>query len=104
MDQPNVAGIQLAALGPIAAGTVVAPDAPDSDLSEDDGGLVPSAAVLGNQVGRTGGEVLDLGSEQTQRGGQPGGVRGGGQEDAGGLGVVGRHGSRRKFGHGRGCC
>ena len=104
MDQPNVAGIQLAALGPIAAGFVAAPDAPDSDLSEDDGGLVPSAAVLGRQVGRTGGEVLDLGAEETQRGGQPGGVRGGGQEDAGGLGMVGRHGRRRKFGHGRGCC
>ena len=104
MDQPNVAGIQLAALGPIAAGTVVAPDAPDSDLSDDYRGLVPSRPVLGRQIGRKGGEVLDLRSEQTQRGGQPGGVGGGGQEDAGGLLLLlGRHGRRRRFGQCRGC-
>ena len=105
MDQPNVAGIQLAALGPIAAGTVVAPDAPNSDLSDDDRGLVSSTAVLGRQIGGTGGEVLDLGSEQAQRGGQPGAVGGGGQEDAGGLQRHGHgHGhGRRRLGRGRGC-
>ena len=101
MDQPNVAGIQLAALGPIAAGTVVAPDAPNAHLSDDDGGLVSPTAVLGRQVGGAGGEVLDLGSEQAQRGGQPGAVGGGGQEDFGGLQRRG-HG-RRKLGRGRGC-
>ena len=93
MDQPNVFGIQLAALGPIAAGTVVAPDAPNAHLSDDDGGLVSSTAVLGREVGGAGGEVLDLGSEQAQRGGQPGGVGRGGQEDAGGL--LRRHGRRK---------
>ena len=101
MDQPNVFGIQLAALGPIAAGTVVAPDAPNAHLSDDDGGLVSSTAVLGREVGGGGAEVLDLGSEQAKRGGQPGAVGGSGQEDVGGLQRRGR--GRRKLGRGRGC-
>ena len=92
MDQPNVFGIQLAAVGPVLAGMVVAPDAPDADLFDGDAApfcfcLVPS------EVKGTGGEVFDLRSEQAKRGGQPGGVGRGGQEDAGGL--LRRHGRRK---------
>lgn len=81
MDQPNVGGVQLAALGALGSRTVLAPDASDSDLSDDDGGLVATRAVLGRQVLRLGGKVFDLGAQQTQSRGEPLGVGWGGEQD-----------------------
>ena len=100
MDQPNVARIQLAALRALRSGTVLAPDAPDADLPNDDGGLVATRAVLGRQVLRLGGKVFDLGAQQTQSRGEPLGVGWGGEQDGAlGMGCLclaasgfGRHG------------
>ena len=83
MDQPDVGGVQLAALGPLSSGTVLAPDAPDADLPNDDGGLVASGAVLGRQILRTGGKVFDLRAQKAQGRGQPLGVGRRGEQDGG---------------------
>ena len=83
MDQTNVGRIELAALGPLPPWPVLAPDAPNPHLPNDDGGLVPPRAVLGRQVGGEGGEVLDLRPEEAKGGGQPLGVGGGGEKDGG---------------------
>ena len=79
MDQPNIGGVKLAALGALRSGTVLAPDASDADLSDDDGGLVATRAVLCRQILRLGGKVFDLGAQQTQSRGEPLGVGWGGE-------------------------
>ena len=81
MDQPNIGGVKLAALGALRSGTVLAPDASDADLSDDDGGLVATRAVLGRQILRLGGKVFDLGAQQTQSRGEPLGIGWGGEQD-----------------------
>ena len=109
MDQPDVARVQLAALGALPPGAVLAPDASDADLPDDDGGLVPPGAVLGRQILGEGGKVFDLRAEQTKGRGQPLGVGRRGEDDGGMVGSGGGHlcwaaaGGRGHFGGCR-CC
>ena len=97
MDQPDVAGEQLRSAGPVVAGHVLAPPAPDADLAGDDpaGGAVALAPApspsrgLGRTLGVGGGrgrrcrvgEAFDLRAEQAEGRGQPVRVVGGREGD-----------------------